>query len=153
MRRLAAATASAAAGLAAVLALHGGGPAVSRLGAPPTSAVGRREGPPAGTSPSVGPTTPLRHGRATVVGTVEQYGYGLLSVRLTMDGTRIVEVTVARLQTAESYSQQLAQQVIPILRNEVLVAQSAKVSTVSGATYTSEAYLSSLQSALDRLSR
>ncbi len=62
-----------------------------------------------------------------------------------------MEVGVANLQTAESYSQSLAQQVIPILRNEVLAAQSAKVNVISGATYTSEAYLYSLQSALDQL--
>ena len=38
----------------------------------------------------------------------------------------------------------------PILRAEVLAAQSADVSMVSGATYTSRAYLTSLQSALDQ---
>ena len=37
----------------------------------------------------------------------------------------------------------------PILRSEVLTAQSAQVQNVSGATYTSNGYLTSLQAALD----
>ena len=37
-----------------------------------------------------------------------------------------------------------------MLRQRALAAQSADIETVSGATYTSEAYRSSLQSALDK---
>jgi uncharacterized protein with FMN-binding domain len=87
----------------------------------------------------------------SAVGTNEQYGYGELSVKVSVKGHRIMDVTVVGLQTAEQYSQSLAQQVIPMLKSEVLSAQSANVNTISGATYTSQAYLASLQSALDRL--
>ena len=72
-------------------------------------------------------------------------------MKVTATGPHIDNVTIANLQTAESYSQYLAQQAIPILKKEVLAAQSAHVNGVSGATYTSEAYLYSLQSALDKL--
>jgi len=58
---------------------------------------------------------------------------------------------VANLQTAESYSQQLAQQAVPMLQSEVLSAQSAQISAISGATYTSQGYAASVQSALDQL--
>ena len=58
---------------------------------------------------------------------------------------------VVGLQTAEQYSQSLTQQVVPMLRNEVLTAQSAQVNGISGATYTAQAYLTSLQAALDTL--
>ena len=37
----------------------------------------------------------------------------------------------------------------PTLRREALAAQSAKIDTVSGATYTSEGYRQSLQAAID----
>jgi len=152
MRRVVAAAVSAAAGFAAILALHR--PAVSGGAAPPVSVIGPRHTAPPGSTTSVPSTAPAAQGgTVAAVGAVEQYGYGLISVRVTVKGGRIVEVSVARLLTAESYSQSLAQQVIPMLRNEVLAAQSAQVSTVSGATYTSEAYLSSIQSALDRLHR
>jgi uncharacterized protein with FMN-binding domain len=55
------------------------------------------------------------------------------------------------LRTAEPYSQQLAGQVIPTLRSEVLSGQTASISGVSGATYTSQAYAMSVQAALDKL--
>jgi uncharacterized protein with FMN-binding domain len=44
----------------------------------------------------------------------------------------------------------LANRAIPVLRNEVLSAQSARIQAVSGATYTSEAYAQSVQAALDK---
>lgn len=84
-------------------------------------------------------------------GQSEQYGYGALAVTVTVTGTRITDVTLAQIQTAEQYSQQLAAQVIPTLRSQVLAAQTSRISGVSGATYTSEAYAMSIQSALDKL--
>ena len=47
-----------------------------------------------------------------------------------------------------SRSQFIMSQALPILRQEFLVAQSAKIQMVSGATYTSQAFVQSLQSAL-----
>ena len=46
-------------------------------------------------------------------------------------------------------SAQISSIAAPILRREALAAQSASIDTVSGATYTSEAYAQSLQAALD----
>jgi uncharacterized protein with FMN-binding domain len=85
------------------------------------------------------------------VGATEQYGYGLLAVKVTVRGNRITDVSVPIIQTAEQYSQQLASQVIPMLRSEVLSGQTASINGVSGATYTSQAYATSLQAALDKL--
>ena len=66
-------------------------------------------------------------------------------------GTRSPTSTVPVLRTAEPYSQQLATQVLPTLKSEVLAAHSARINAVSGATYTSQAYADSIQSALDKL--
>lgn len=87
----------------------------------------------------------------SLAGATERYGYGQLAVRVTVRGDRIINVSVPLLSTAEQYSQQLAEQAIPTLRNEVLTAQSAHISAVSGATYTSDAYAASVQAALDKL--
>jgi uncharacterized protein with FMN-binding domain len=87
----------------------------------------------------------------SATGSTVQYGYGALAVKVTARGGRIVSVTVPYIQTAEQYSQQLASQAIPTLRSEVLTAQNANIQGVSGATYTSQAYAQSLQSALDKL--
>lgn len=103
--------------------------------------------PTAGASPAGG--GPAVSGAAT--GTLEQYGYGELAARVTVASGHITAVTVPELRTAEQYSQQLAQQVIPMLRKEVLAVQSAHIQAVSGATYTSEAYAASVQAALDQV--
>jgi|SRR5579875_11031 uncharacterized protein with FMN-binding domain len=105
---------------------------------------------PAGTTPSTQSTAQSSQ-QTSALGATEQYGYGELSVRVTMQGNRITDVSLANLQTAESYSQMIAQQAIPILRQEVLQAQGVQVNGISGATYTSEAYLLSVQSALQKL--
>ena len=55
------------------------------------------------------------------------------------------------LKTAEPTSQQISEQVIAMLRPEVLSAQSGHIDAVSGATYTSAAYVQSLHAALDKL--
>ena len=49
-----------------------------------------------------------------------------------------------------SRSQYISEQAAPYLHDEVLQAQSAHIDVVSGATYTSESYMQSLQSALDK---
>ncbi len=87
----------------------------------------------------------------SAVGTTEQYGYGQLAVRVTVAGRKITNVALASIQVAESYSASIAQQVIPMLRSEVLSAQSANINGISGASYTVAAYAASLQSALNKL--
>lgn len=121
------------------------------------SAAGNRPG----GSPSNSPKTPTTtvpgpagvSGNHIVTGKATGYGYGEVAVRLQVDNGRIVSVKVAKLLTADSYSQQIAQQVIPMLAREVMAAQSARISAISGATYTSEGYAYSVQSALDALKK
>lgn len=103
--------------------------------------------PPSGAQSSA----PATASEATATGAAEQYGYGVLSVKVTVRGTKIVDVGIANLQTAESYSQQIAVEAVPYLRRQVLDAQGSRINGLSGATYTSEAYALSVQSALDKL--
>ena len=145
--------AGAAAGFAGIVGFHGSGAAApAALGQPKPGSTGASAAPSA-PAPTTGPAAqagnsgPVR----TATGTVEQYGYGELSVTVTARGTQITGVSVPLLRTAEPYSQQLAQQVIPMLRAEVLAAHGAQIHGVSGATYTSVAYVRSIQSALDKL--
>lgn len=121
--------------------------------------------PAAGTSASPSPTpaaTRATQGVATrgvaapgavrsAVGATEQFGYGLLDVKVTVSGSRITNVSVPTLEVAEFTSQQICDQAIPLLRSEVLTAQGGRIDGISGATYTSEAYAASLQAALDAL--
>lgn len=163
MKRYPAVLAATVAGLAGVLTFHSKGvsslSAALPVGARPGGRTTTTTAPPAAgptTAPAVpGPTTtttaPPTSAPSSVVGTLEQYGYGELSVRVTVSGSRITDAQIVELRTAESYSQQIADQVIPYLRREVLSAQSAQIDAISGATYTSEAYAMSVQAALDQL--
>ncbi|SFR72468.1 Uncharacterized protein, contains FMN-binding domain [Agromyces sp. CF514] len=76
--------------------------------------------------------------------------FGDVQVQVTVSGGAITEVTALRLTDHDGRSVQISNRAEPVLRDEVLQAQSARVSFVSGATYTSAAYLQSLQSALDQ---
>ncbi len=86
----------------------------------------------------------------TYTGDAVSTRWGDVQVQVTISGGVITEVTALQLTDADGKSVQISNRAAPVLREEVLQAQSASVSTVSGATYTSAAYLSSLQSALDQ---
>jgi hypothetical protein len=138
----------AVAGFAGVLGFHIGGTAAPAVLGQPKGEIGfPSASAPVPSARPGGATGPAR----SAPGAVEQYGYGQLSVTVTVRGDQIVAVSVPVLHTMDPYSQQLAQQVIPTLRAEVLAAHSAQIHGVSGATYTSEAYAQSIQSALDKL--
>jgi uncharacterized protein with FMN-binding domain len=82
-------------------------------------------------------------------GAVESTRFGNVQVQLVVSGGKITDVKALQLTDAERRSQMISATAAPILRSEVLQAQSGNVDTVSGATVTSDAYLSSLQAALD----
>ena len=85
----------------------------------------------------------------TYDGASVQTRFGTVQVQVTILNGKITEVTALQLTDAERKSAQISSRAAPVLRSEVLQAQSANVQTVSGATVTSEAYLTSLQAALD----
>ena len=119
---------------------------------PPTVAGPGPSGGASAASPSAaGPTPAGPVAGLSAVGPQEQFGYGVLDVKVTESGTRITDVSVPLLQTAEPTSQQISEQAIAMLRAEVLSVQGSRVDAISGATYTSAAYLSSLQAAIDKL--
>jgi len=86
----------------------------------------------------------------TVTGSSVGTRYGDVQIRLTLVGTQITDVVPLRLPDSNGVDQEIDQQVVPILVQETLTAQSANIQAVSGATYTSDGYIRSLQSALDK---
>lgn len=76
--------------------------------------------------------------------------FGNVQVAVTISSGAISDVTALQLTDDDGRSVQISNRAAPILRSEVLDSQSAQVSNVSGATYTTQAYLSSVQSALDQ---
>src|SRR3954454_18193806 len=86
----------------------------------------------------------------TVTGTAASTRYGPVQVRLTIANGKITAVDVLEYPDNNGKDQQINARALPILVSETLKAQSATIDMVSGATYTSDGYLTSLQSALDK---
>ncbi|KQR00174.1 FMN-binding protein [Arthrobacter sp. Leaf141] len=85
----------------------------------------------------------------TFTGAAVQTRFGSVQVQITVAGGTITDVTALHLTDDDRKSIQISNRAAPVLRSEVLAAQSADVQTVSGATVTSGAYLTSLQAAID----
>jgi len=85
----------------------------------------------------------------TWTGAAETTRFGTTQVKVTISGGRITEISTVQLNQADPRSYQISVDAAPTLRSEVLAKQTAAVDVVSGATYTSDAYEASLQSALD----
>ena len=84
-----------------------------------------------------------------VDGAVENTRYGPVQVEVTFTGTQITAVTTLQSPTG-GRSDEINSYATPQLAQEVMSSQSANIDTVSGATYTSDAYKRSVQSAIDQ---
>ena len=88
----------------------------------------------------------------TAVGPQVNYSWGVLSVSVTVSGTKITKVGIASLDDGGNpRSQSIDQYSIPELEQQAVAAQSANIQGVSGASYTSAGFKQSLQSALQQL--
>jgi hypothetical protein len=88
-------------------------------------------------------------GELQVIGPPVGWGYGHVQVKVTLEGSRIMDVAVVDMATTNPVSRYRSRAAVARLRGDVLAGQGADVDVVTGATYTSDAYLRSLQAALD----
>ncbi len=99
---------------------------------------------------SVTTTAPGQGATRTLKGDVTDNSYGDVQVVVEVSGNKIVKVDVPKYPTAGN-SGTINSKAVPKLKAAALSAQSADVASVSGATYTSEAFKKSLQTALAQL--
>ncbi len=92
---------------------------------------------------------PAAYRDGTVSGTAVQTRFGPVQVQVTISNGAITDVTALQLPSGDRHSYEISQRAEPLLRSAVLEAQSAEITILSGATYTSLAYAQSLQAALD----
>lgn len=110
----------------------------------------------AGVGPDTGSTSTGSTGSTgssteqTVTGDVVQTRWGPVQVQVTTSGGQITSVEVLQYPSENGKDVEINNYALPILVDETLSAQSANIDMVSGATYSSEGYLTSLQSALDQ---
>jgi len=127
-------------------ALAAGAPPATTSSPPTTAPVSPDTVAPTTTPPTTAAAT-TREATGPDIGTP----YGDVQVQVILRGAQMIDVRPLRLPYDRSRSQRISEVAAPRLRVEVLRAQSADIDLVSGATYTSEGYLESLQGALDSL--
>ncbi|MGC5224974.1 FMN-binding protein [Micromonospora sp. DT81.3] len=86
----------------------------------------------------------------TYTGAAADTRYGPVQVAITVSAGQISDVQVVDYPNSDRRDQQINQRAIPILVSETTQTQSAQIDMVSGATYTSDGYIASLQSAIDQ---
>jgi len=84
----------------------------------------------------------------TYTGAAASTIYGPVQVQITLVGGKITNAIALTYPTSSVRDQQINQQAIPYLIQETLVAQSANIQGVGGASYTSQGWYTSLVSAL-----
>lgn len=109
-------------------------------------------GPPAGPQPPTPTPSPRSNGlkSGTFTGADYPNQFGDVQVKITVSGGKITDVTALQYPTDRARSALISQQAIPLLREEVLQAQTANIDILGGATFTTESYAESVQSALDQ---
>lgn len=147
LRRIVLASAATVSGMVLLLALKPqGAQSGADATAPAPSASSASSARPA---PSASSASGNGSGGRAVTGSEVQTRWGPVQVKVTVSGGRVTDVTAVEYPTENPRDQQINSYALPQLRTEALAAQSADIDTVSGATYTSEGYKQSLQSALD----
>ena len=98
------------------------------------------------TAPRSAPKTTAPAGKSgSFSGPAENTQYGEVQVSITVSNGKITNANGTLPQGGDS----IAQNALPQLNQEVLTAQSASIQAVSGATYTSQGYIGSLQQAVN----
>jgi uncharacterized protein with FMN-binding domain len=98
---------------------------------------------------AAGSTQPVAGPGTTVTGPSASTRWGPVQVQLSVADGVITDVTVVDYPSGNGKDRQINARALPVLVQETLDAQSARIDMVSGATVTSEGYLESLQGALD----
>ncbi len=86
----------------------------------------------------------------TYAGDTVQTPYGPVQVQITVSGGQITRSEVLQVPWGNGRDQEINSRAVPILNSEAVQSQSARIDMVSGASFTSNGYLTSLQSAIDR---
>jgi len=103
-----------------------------------------------GTGTSGSSTSKGSASRRTVAGDVAQTERGPVQIEVVVKNRKVTDVKILQVPAEDPMDVQINQFAVPILIRETITAQSAKIDMVSGATVTSDGYVQSLQSALDR---
>jgi uncharacterized protein with FMN-binding domain len=86
----------------------------------------------------------------TYTGTSIDTNYGPVQVQITVVDGKVTRSKVTQVPWNDRRDQEINGYAVPILNQEAVQAQSGTIDMVSGATFTSDGYIQSLQSAIDQ---
>jgi uncharacterized protein with FMN-binding domain len=89
-------------------------------------------------------------GTQTYTGEVADTRWGPVQVKITVTDGKITAAETTQVRSDNPRDQEINSYAVPVLDQEAVQAQSARIDAVSGATVTSEGYVRSLQSAIDQ---
>jgi len=98
---------------------------------------------------STQPVKAVKPRSVTSTGQTVQTPYGPVQVKIVETAGALTDIVALQLPSGNPRSTEIAAGATPILRSEALRINSARIHVVSGATYTSDGYAQSLQSAID----
>lgn len=139
-------------GVAAVLGFHAQAPSLSGASATASSdATTTSSAATSSSSPSAGSSVASASATKAATGNAISTQYGNAQVKVTVKNGKIIDVQAVQLQNRDPKSVEISSYAAPLLRQSALDKQSGNIDAVSGASYTSESYKQSLQSALDKV--
>ena len=102
-----------------------------------------------GSSSSGSSSSSSSSGSKTATGSSVSTPYGSMQVKATVSGGKITDIQWVQLPS-DGHSQRINSYAAPLLVEQAMAAQSATVDGVSGATYTTEGFRTSLESAIKK---
>jgi uncharacterized protein with FMN-binding domain len=150
MKRLILTVTGTAAGLAALLSFKTQTHPLTNTAPMPSAGSASTPSGTSSTAAANGASTSTGSAPKTYTGQAVTTRYGVVQVKATVANARITDVAFVQLTAFDQHSQQINDFAGPQLLQETLKNQTAQVDSISGATYTSDGYRESMQSALDQ---
>ena len=101
-------------------------------------------------TPTASSTPSSQYKDGTYTGSVASAYYGNVQVQAVIQNGAITTVNFLQSPNENPNSIYVNQQALPYLKQEAIQAQSSKVNTITGATFTSQAFIQSLANALSQ---
>ena len=162
MRKIVVALVGTVSGLIMLFSYHtslgGGGSALAPIGAGTSTTTGSSgattdgsgSSSPSGSSDGSSSGSSSSGPSGTVTGDTAQTRWGPVQVQITVTAGKITDVTPVQYPNGNGRDQEINSYALPVLAQEAVAAQGADIDLVSGATVTSDGYVQSLQSAIDK---
>ncbi|HEX5456703.1 MAG TPA: FMN-binding protein [Candidatus Saccharimonadales bacterium] len=99
------------------------------------------------------PSASAKYKDGTYTGSVEDAYYGDIQVQAVVSGGKITDVKFLKYPDDQENSIYINQQAMPYLRQEAIAAQSSDVNIITGATDTAQAFIRSMDDALNQARR